>query len=130
MEACVRLEGLPALDLWDLVIEVFHPEETPDNKIKGKHSHAKQRGNPLSDTRPAQEQALQNLPTDIHTLLNVDYVPTTIPLGNNRAKMTILEDNDAVIKLLLKRRAPSMGHVARTHRVNLDWLLERAINDP
>ena len=37
---------------------------------------------------------------------------------------------DMVIKMLKKGRAPAMAHVARTHRVNLDWLLERSFVDP
>ena len=46
------------------------------------------------------------------------------------ALMRMVEDNGAVIKLLLKRRAPTMGHVARVHRVNLDWLLDLGFLDP
>ena len=42
----------------------------------------------------------------------------------------MVEDNDAVVKMLKKGRAPMMCHVARTHRVNLDWLLERSFLDP
>ena len=41
-----------------------------------------------------------------------------------------MEDNDAVIKMLVKRRSPNMRHVARTQRVDLDWLFERINNDP
>ena len=44
--------------------------------------------------------------------------------------MLVLEDNDAVIKMTLKGRSPNMRHVARTHRVDLDWLFERFQNDP
>ena len=41
-----------------------------------------------------------------------------------------MEDNDAVIKMPVKRRSPNMRHVARTHRVDLDWLLARINTDP
>ena len=44
--------------------------------------------------------------------------------------MLVLEDNDAVIKMTLKGRSPNMRHVARTHRVDLDWLFERFQTDP
>ena len=44
--------------------------------------------------------------------------------------MLVLEDNDAVIKMTLKGRSPNMRHVARTHRVDLDWLFERFQSDP
>jgi len=40
-----------------------------------------------------------------------------------------LEDNDAVIELLVKTRAPTMRHVARTHRIDLDWFIERCRDD-
>ena len=42
----------------------------------------------------------------------------------------IFEDNDAVIKMIIKGRNPAMRHVSRTHRVALDWLFERINLDP
>ena len=36
-------------------------------------------------------------------------------------KLFVAEDNEAVIKALAKGRSPRLRHVARTHRVNLDW---------
>ena len=41
-----------------------------------------------------------------------------------------LEDNDAVIQMTVKQRSPTMRHVSRTHRVDLDWLFERISKDP
>ena len=41
-----------------------------------------------------------------------------------------MEDNDAVIKMIIKGRSPNLRHVARTHRVDLDWLFERVSKDP
>ena len=35
--------------------------------------------------------------------------------------LIIAEDNEAVIKILQKGRSAKLRHVARTHRVNLDW---------
>ena len=40
-----------------------------------------------------------------------------MPEITGRVKRFIFEDNDAVIKMTIKGR-----HVARTHRVDLDWL--------
>ena len=68
--------------------------------------------------------------TDYHTLQNVDYVPSNMPISYGRAKLLILEDNDAVIKMCIKCRSPNMRHVGRTHRVDLDWLFERIHKDP
>ena len=40
------------------------------------------------------------------------------------------EDNEAVIKMTIKGRSPTMRHVSRTHRVALDWLFDRTNQDP
>ena len=37
----------------------------------------------------------------------------------------IFEDNEAVIKMIIKERSPAMRHVSRTHRVALDSLFDR-----
>ena len=39
-------------------------------------------------------------------------------------QLVICEDNEAVIKILLKGRALALRHVGRTHRVAIDWLVE------
>ena len=60
----------------------------------------------------------------------IDYVPPSLPMSNGRAKLYAMEDNDAVIKMIIKGRSPNLRHVARTHRVDLDWLFERVSKDP
>ena len=56
-------------------------------------------------------------------MIDVDYVPPSFPTSGGFAKLLILEDNDAVIKMTIQGRSPNMRHVARTHRVDLDLLL-------
>ena len=46
------------------------------------------------------------------------------------AMMYVFEDNEAVIKMTIKGRSPTMRHVPRTHRVSLDWLFDRNNLDP
>ena len=41
----------------------------------------------------------------------------------------VFEDNEAVIKMILEGRSPTMRHVSRTHRVALDWLFDRIYLD-
>ena len=60
----------------------------------------------------------------------MDVVPCTIPPHSGRAKLFLLEDNEAVIKMTVKGRSPNMRHITRTHRVDLDWLFERLGDDP
>ena len=42
----------------------------------------------------------------------------------------MFEDNEAVIKMIVKGRSPTMRHVSRTHRVALDWLFDQINLDP
>ena len=52
--------------------------------------------------------------------------------SNPRAREALLyvfEDNEAVIKMIMKGRSPTMRHVSRTHRVALDWLFDRIYLD-
>ena len=46
-------------------------------------------------------------------------------LLGQEACSAFFEDNEAVIKMVIKGRSPTMRHVSRTHRVALDWLLDR-----
>ena len=110
MDAAVRLDGLPLLMLWDLVIATMHPETCSKQKLE-------------AAKRP-------QMSTDYHILNSVDYVPPSMPITYGKAKLLILEDNDAVIKMCIKCRSPNMRHVGRTHRVDLDWLFERIHKDP
>ena len=46
------------------------------------------------------------------------------------AMLYVFEDNEVVIKMIIKGRSPIMRHVSRTHRVALDWLFDRINLDP
>ena len=104
LEAGMRMEGIPALILWSPILEVLVP--------KGKRDIIKRAGRNAS-----------------HNILYVDYVPQNADETYERAKLMIFEDNEAVIKLMLKSRAATTRHVPRTHRIDLDWLIERFLHD-
>ena len=38
LDSDLRMDGIPALDLWDSVIEVFHSPPNQSNKSKGQES--------------------------------------------------------------------------------------------
>ena len=42
--------------------------------------------------------------------------------SHQEALLYVFEDNEAVIKMIIKGRSPTMRCVSRTHRVALDWL--------
>ena len=61
----------------------------------------------------------------INVLDNVDLVPSNVHSSHQEALLYVFEDNEAVIKMIIKGRSPTMKHVSRTHRVALDWLFDR-----
>ena len=105
------MEGLPALDVWDLVINTFSPKEAEEIK------------HPES-TRP------KILPDPYNLVQHLDNVTPSLNITRKAADLIILEDNEAVIKMVNKGRSPQMRHIARTHRVNLDALFETITKDP
>ena len=84
----LRLDGLPALQLWDLIVSVFG------------------------------------------SVSNIDYVSSNVQSSRQEALLYVFEDNEAVIKMIIKGRSPTMRHVSRTHSVALDWLFDRINLDP
>ena len=110
LDASLRMEGLPALILWDIVITVFHVHP----QIERSCNH----GIPGITNPSIHEQ-----------LLNVDYIPCNLSTQNDLSKLIVFEDNQAVITMTKKGRSPNMRHVPRTHRVNLDWIFERIRED-
>ena len=66
----------------------------------------------------------------INDLDTVDFVPSNVQSSHQEALLYVFEDNEAVIKMILKGRSPTMRHVSRTHRVALDWLFDRINLDP
>ena len=108
LDVGLRFDGLPALDLWDLIVSV--------------------RGNMTQTTeRPWQPVIIQSQRSqgETNVLNNIDCVPSNVQSSHQEALMYVFEDNEAVIKMIIKGRRPTMRHVSRTHRVALDWLFDR-----
>ena len=56
---------------------------------------------------------------------DIDSVPSTVQSARQEALLYVFEDNEAVIKMIIEGRSPTMRHVSRTPRVALDWLFDR-----
>ena len=56
---------------------------------------------------------------------DIDSVHSNVQSARQEALLYVFEDNEAVIKMIMKGRSPTMRHVSRTHRVALDWLFDR-----
>ena len=110
LDTGLRLDGLLALELWDLVVSVF-----------GNTSHISDRtGKPVNgkDKSHNKIEAMQ------------DIIPSNVQSARQEALLYVFEDNEAVIKMIKKGRSPTMKHVSRTDRVALDWLFDRINLDP
>ena len=66
----------------------------------------------------------------IDVVHDIDSVPSNVQSASREALLYVFEDNEAVIKMIMKGRSPTMRHVSRTHRVALDWLFDRINLDP
>ena len=106
----LRLDGLPALELWDLIVSVL-----------GNVSRVSDRwGKPESDDHKHHKSH-----NKIDVMKDIDVVPSNVQSARQEALLYVFEDNEAVIKMIIKGRSPTMRHVSRTHRVALDWLFDR-----
>ena len=119
--AGLRMDGIPALDLWDLVIEVFHSSPNQTNKTKDVREP---RGNLSANPQPNMRKQIPTTNINVD-LINIDHVPSNGTHSGSNAMLCVFEDNEAVIKMMIKGRSPTMRHVSRTHRVALDWLFDR-----
>ena len=119
-DAGLRMDGIPALDLWDLVIEVFHSSPNQANKTEDVREP---RGNLSANNQPNMQKPIPTTHTNLD-LTNIDHVPSSGTHSGSNAMLYVFEDNDAVIKMITKGRSPTMRHVSRTHRVALDWLFD------
>ena len=84
----------------------------------------------LVRARPHKLPTRQKSLGKMNDLNNVDFVSSNANSSREEAMLYIFEDNEAVIKMIIKGRSPTMRHVSRTQRVALDWLFDRIILDP
>ena len=117
------------LFLWILFIEVFHYNPNQLSKTKDSSAQGNLWHRVMSSTRQKNQT---KVPTqhDNFDLSYVDHVPSNAKFSRFGAMLYVFEDNEAVVKMIIKGRSPTTRHVSRTHRVALDWLLNRINLDP
>ena len=109
LDAGLRLDGIPALDLWDLIVSVL-----------GNTTQTTER--PVRPVITDKNQRFRGMTKVLH---NIDCVPSNVQSSHQEALLYVFEANEAVIKMIIKGRRSTMRHVSRTHRVALDWLFDR-----
>ena len=120
LDAGLRLDGIPALDLWDLIVSVLgNTTQNHDRTVRPVVSTSEICSPPHTIHKRKQSRRV------INVLDNVDFIPSNVQSSHQEALLYVFEDNEAVIKMIIKGRSPTMRHVSRTHRVALDWLFDR-----
>ena len=117
LDAGLKLDGIPALDLWDLIVSVLRTTTQNHDRT----------GRLNCDNSHVPNKRSQGM---INVLHHMDCVPSNVQFSHQEALLYVFEDNEAVIKMIIKGRSPTMRHVSRTHRVALDWLFDRINLDP
>ena len=111
LDAGLRLDGCPALDLWDLIVSVIGSVSQISDRT-GRLINVDVKRNPKSQGK-------------ISVMESIDSVPSNVQSSRQEVLLYVFEDNEAVIKMIIKGRSPTMRHVSRTHRVALDWMFDR-----
>ena len=100
----LRFDGLPALELWDLIVSVF-------GSVSQISDRSRQPGNDVKKHHKSQRR--------IDVMEDIDSNPSNVQSSRQEDLLYVFEDNEAVIKMIIKGRSPIMRHVSRTHRVAL-----------
>ena len=126
LDTGLRLNGILQLDLWDLIVAVLHGNTCQSNK---------ERRDPCTNLREIRaafhkvqtRKKSHGMIVDLH---NVDLISSNVNSSRQEASLYVFEDNEAVIKMIIKGRSTTTRHVSRTHRVALDSLFGRINLDP
>ena len=107
LDTGLRLDDLLALKIWDLIVSLL-----------GNVSRVSDRpGQPDNDVHKLHKSQKQ-----VDVMEHIDSVPSNVQSARQEALLFVLEDNEAVIKMIIKGRSPTIRHVSRTHRVAHDCL--------
>ena len=101
LDAGLRIDGIPALGLWDLVIEVFHSSPNQINKSKGQESQGNLSRNTTLHMK--NQNPTKHVNVDLN---NVDHVSSSVRSSRFGALRNVFEDNEALIKMIIKGRSP------------------------
>ena len=102
LDAGLRKDGLFALDLWDIAIEVLLSRNNTTRQGRQAQGNLCTAGN-HSPTEKSER--------DVGQLSDVDYVPTNSHSSQGESQLYIFVYNEAVIKMTIKGRIPNMRHV-------------------
>ena len=106
LAASLRMDGIPALD---------NPNANQKQKFKQSTENPVNQRNTQCNTQLRQKHSESS---------TFDFVSSYVNSSHKRAMLYIIEDDEAVIKMIIKSRSPTRRHVSRTKRVASDWLFD------
>ena len=106
------MDGIPALTLWDLVIEIFHSVPNRTDGPKREPRGTRRQLSSQTCITPSQSSSPTSFQQTLITFHQIQRILIPVPW------------------MIIKGRSPTMSHVSRTHRVALDWLFDRINLDP
>ena len=99
LDTGLRLDGSPVLELWDLFVSVLGNSSRVSDGL----------GKPESDVHKRHKPHKK-----IDATKDIDAVPLNVQSERQEALLYVFEDNEAVIKMIMRGRSPTMRHVSRT----------------
>ena len=111
LDTGLRLDGLPALEVWDLIVSVL-----------GNVSRVSDRsGKPESDDHKHHKSH-----NKIDVMKDTDAVPSNVQSARQEALLYVFEDNEAVIKMIIKGRRDTSPEPTELHligcSIELIWI--------
>ena len=93
LDAGLRMDGIPALDLWNLVMEVFHSSQNQFNKTKDSLAQGDLLHCTMSSKR-TKNQTKAPTTHDSSVLFHVGNVSSNAKIFQSNAMLYVLEDNE------------------------------------
>ena len=104
LDAALRMEGLSSLQFWELVASVF----SQGKSSKTCYGQLTAPGDRLRMKLMAQGDLMRD--SYAHDPFNVDFVPPSFPYSKGNSRLYVFEDNEPVIKMSIRGRAPVQTH--------------------
>ena len=79
------MDGIPALDLWDLIVTIFHGDTHQNDQVW---------------RDPYKSPKRKKIHGTIDDLDNVDFISSNVTSSRREALLYVFEDNEAVIMMI------------------------------
>ena len=103
-------DGIPALDLWDLIVTVLHGNTNQSKQVRGD---------------PYKSPTRKKIHGKIDDLNNVEFISSNVNSSRREAWLNIFGDNEAVIKMIING-ANSCNETCFQNPQSCSWLVIRS----